>query len=650
MLSLHTDSTPLSPSCQGGAGEGSFTKGKVSCIIFVAGWGPTHKREGERSMEKQKIRGRTEGVRDSVLEKMETWYDIEVGADEYLPREICAEMAAASAELRREIAVFITRTGDIPEIRIGDIGRVSSQWERLRRHSRGLNRVRLIHTHPGGDYTLSDPDLSTLTMMGFESVCAVGVADDGSVTGIQAAFGDYAPDAPCAQRILTARSFSRIDQEGWMREIAESESGYIRFRREEDGPERVILAGCDSERSLDELDALADSAGAAVVARFFQKRPRPDNALYIGRGKADEIALAVQNLDADAVIFDDELTGRQIRCLEEALGTKVLDRTALILDIFAQRARSNEGKLQVTAAQLKYRSTHLIGQGLVLSRLGGGIGTRGPGESKLEIDRRRIREQLTDIERRLEAMKRERDLRRRNRARNAVPVVALVGYTNVGKSSLMNRLSGSDVFVQDRLFATLDAVSRRVDMKDGTSFILVDTVGFVNKLPHDLVDAFRSTLEEAALADILVLVSDISDPDRLLHRQTVEEVLASLGADTQPRIEVLNKCDLPGTEDGMPDAVRVSAADGEGLDRLMEEIVRAVRSREQLFTVTVPYSRYGLIGAVRSAGRVISSEDGAEGTVLTLALTDEEKMQLIGKYPFEVTALPPEKGAGEKIR
>ncbi len=596
---------------------------------------------GGEDMEKQKIRGNTEGIRDSVLDRMASWYDLEIGADEYLPRELCGEMAALSAEIRREIAVFITRTGDIPEIRIGDIGHVSSQWTRLRRHARGLNRVRLIHTHPGGDYTLSDADLSTLTMMDFDSVCAIGTASDGMVTGVQAAFGNYAPDAPASFRLFSARSFSRIDQEAWMREITVSENDYIRFRREEDGPERVILAGCDSERSLDELAALADSAGAVVVGRFCQRRS--DSALYIGRGKADEIALAVQNLDADAVIFDDELTGRQLRMLEEILGTKTLDRTALILDIFAQRARSNEGKLQVSAAQLKYRSTHLIGQGLVLSRLGGGIGTRGPGESKLEIDRRRIREQLSDIDRRLEAMKRERELRRRNRQKNAVPVVALVGYTNVGKSSLMNRLSGSDVFVQDRLFATLDAVSRRVDMKDGTSFILVDTVGFVNKLPHDLVEAFRSTLEEAALADILLIVSDASDPDRLLHRRTVEEVLLSLGADTQPRLEVVNKCDLGEDAGDMPEAIRVSAADGTGLDTLLAEIVRTVRSREKVFRVLVPYSRYDLIAAVRGAGRVISSEDGAEGTEITLALTDDEQRMLCGKYRFEITPVSGEK-------
>ena len=588
-------------------------------------------------MEKQKIQGNVEGVRDSVLERMQAWYDLEIASDEYLTWELCAEMAAVSAELRREIAVFITRTGDIPEIRIGDIGHVSSQWARLRRHSRGLNRVRLIHTHPGGDFTLSDPDLSTLTLMGFDSVCAVGVSDEGGVTGVSAAFGDYAPDAPSNARILTALRFRGIDQAAWMREIAVSENDYIRFHRQEEGPERVILVGCDTEKSLEELAALADSAGAVVAATFFQKRPKADSSLYIGRGKAEEIALAVQNTDADAVIFDDELTGRQIRCLEEILGTKTIDRTALILDIFAQRARSNEGKLQVAAAQLKYRSTHLIGQGLVLSRLGGGIGTRGPGETKLEIDRRRIREQLADITRRLDAMKRERDLRRKNREKNSVPAVALVGYTNVGKSSLMNRLSGADVFVEDRLFATLDAVSRRVEMKDGTAFVLVDTVGFINKLPHDLVEAFHSTLEEAVLADILLIVSDASDPDRTAHHRTVRNVLSDLGADTQPRIEVLNKCDLGGNADDMPDAVRVSARDGSGIDALLGEIVRAVRSREKTYRVVVPYSRYSLIGVIRGAGRILSSEDGAEGTVITVALTEDEEKQLCGRYRLDMT-------------
>ena len=263
---------------------------------------------------------------------------------------------------------------------------------------------------------------------------------------------------------------------------------------------------------------------------FLQKRDKPDTATFIGRGRAEELALQCQALEADLVIFDEELSGIQVRNLEQMLRVRVIDRTTLILDIFAQRASSSEGKLQVELAQLEYQSARLLGMGTVLSRLGGGIGTRGPGESKLEMNRRRIRERMTELRRRLDEVERQRDIRRKQRVRREIPVVALVGYTNAGKSTLLNHLTDSQVLAEDKLFATLDAVSRRVEDGKGQPFLLVDTVGFIRKLPHTLVKAFRSTLEEAAAADVLVLVHDGSSPDVLEQKDTVEEVLAELGA------------------------------------------------------------------------------------------------------------------------
>ena len=374
---------------------------------------------------------------------------------------------------------------------------------------------------------------------------------------------------------------------------------------------------------LDELAALADTAGAVVVGRDMQKRQHPDPATYIGSGKADELQLTAQSLDADAVIFDDELSGVQTRNLEQIIGVKIIDRTTLILDIFAQRAKSGEGKLQVKLAQLKYRSGRLIGQGLVLSRLAGGIGTRGPGESKLEIDRRRIREQITALKRELDALQSQRELRRKNREKNAVPVVALVGYTNTGKSSLLNRITDAGVYAHNQLFATLDAVSRGVKTEDGTEFLLVDTVGFISKLPHALIEAFHSTLEEAACADLLLIVSDASNADLLAQRKVVGEVLDELGATAQERVDVLNKADiaLPESAQALPGAMAVSAKTGEGIGDLLALVAEKLRREEHTVTLRVPFSQYGVIGDIRARARVLSEEHADEGTTLKVVMT-----------------------------
>ena len=306
-----------------------------------------------------------------------------------------------------------------------------------------------------------------------------------------------------------------------------------------------------------------------------------------------------------------------MRNLEELLRVKVVDRTMLILDIFAQRASSREGKLQVELAQLNYQSTRLVGEGVALSRLAGGIGTRGPGESKLEIDRRRIRERITALKRELSELEGQRALRRRARERNAIPVVALVGYTNTGKSSLLNKITGSDVYIKDRLFATLDAVSRNVRLPDGGEYLLVDTVGFIRKLPTDLVEAFHSTLEEAALADVLVLVSDGADPQLLSRRHTVGEVLDSLGAVDAPRIDALNKCDLLSpSADVLPGALPISAATGQGLDELLTAIEDALDAGTEEVSLLVPFARYALTDKLRRLGSVLSQEHTAEGVVL----------------------------------
>ena len=472
-------------------------------------------------MLKHNVNGNIEGVRDAMLARLDSLYSYELEEGEFLPRELMKLLAECSCALNREIAIYITRDGEIVNVAIGTDCDVELTDFRLRRNANRLSCVRCVHTHPDGDGRLSDVDLSALKIFRYDAMTAVGVKD-GEPFIVQTAFLQENAEVLVTP---TVRWYKLPDAE-WLDQILESDRLVGREETEEnkDGRERAVLMGIESTESLEELARLAETAGAEVVGSFLQKREKPDSAMFIGKGRAEELARDCQALEADVCIFDEELTGIQVRNLEETLRVKVVDRTTLILDIFAGRASSAEGKLQVELAQLQYRSARLIGEGLVLSRLAGGIGTRGPGESKLEMNRRRIRERMTELRRRLDELEKQRSLRRKSRERNEIPVVALVGYTNAGKSTLLNALTGSDVYVQDQLFATLDAVSRRMVTPENTEYLLTDTVGFIRKLPHTLVSAFRSTLEEAALADVLVIVSDCSSREMFSQHDTVEEV------------------------------------------------------------------------------------------------------------------------------
>jgi GTPase len=364
-----------------------------------------------------------------------------------------------------------------------------------------------------------------------------------------------------------------------------------------DRQERAALVGLfngtsrhfDPEHSLDELAGLASAAGASVVLRVLQERPKPDPATFLGRGKIASLAISCDELDIDAVIFDNELTPAQLRNLEERLQRKVVDRTQLILDIFARRARTREGKLQVELAQLKYLMPRLVGSSAALSRLGGGIGTRGPGETKLETDRRRIRHRISVISKDIDVVRQRRSQLRERRHKAAVPTVALVGYTNAGKTTMFNNLTGGDAVASDALFVTLDPLVRKVRLPDRRELLVSDTVGFIDRLPHSLVAAFRATLEEVAAADLLLHVIDASDPERDRHVAAVQAVLAEVGADAVPAVEVFNKCDAISEADRArirtvhPGALCVSAITGEGRD----DLVAAMESRLALDTATV---------------------------------------------------------------
>ena len=584
-------------------------------------------------MIKHNVQGNTDGVRDAMLARLDSLYSCELEEGEFLPRQLMKELAECSCALNREIAVYITRDGEIVHVAIGTDCDVELTDFRLRRNANRLSRVRCVHTHPDGDGRLSDVDLSALRIFRYDAMTAVGVKD-GEPVSVQTAFlgeGEEPLLTPPAR-------WYRLPEAEWLAQIDESDRlvGREATEQMEDGREKAVLMGIESEESLEELARLAETAGAEVVGSFLQKRDKPDTAMYIGKGRADELARECQALEADLCIFDEELTGVQVRNLEEVLRVKVIDRTALILDIFARRASSAEGKLQVELAQLQYRSARLIGQGMVLSRLAGGIGTRGPGESKLEMNRRRIRERMTELRRRLDELEKQRSVRRKNRERNEVPVVALVGYTNAGKSTLLNALTGSDVYVQDQLFATLDAVSRRMVTPENTEYLLTDTVGFIRKLPHTLVSAFRSTLEEAALADVLVIVSDGSSRDMLSQHDTVEEVLAELGATEQKRIEAINKCDEGSPDPVFPGAVLISAKTGEGLDELKQKIAEALQASHRPVTFRIPFSRYGMLAEIRPLGRVIMENHTDTGTELTLMIAEADAERLMKKYGSDI--------------
>jgi GTP-binding protein HflX len=389
----------------------------------------------------------------------------------------------------------------------------------------------------------------------------------------------------------------------------------------------VLVAAChrvseETEASLGELALLADTAGAEAAATVVQQRSRFDPATLVGKGKLSELRAEVAAADADLVVFDNELSPAQERNLSRALGVRVLDRTALILDIFALHAHTREGKVQVELAQHRYRLPRLRGRGVELSRLGAGIGTRGPGETRLEVDQRRIRQRIATLRRELESLTRSRRTKRRRRRRRHLPVVALVGYTNAGKSALLNALTGSDATVEDRLFATLDPTTRRLTLPQGRSVLVSDTVGFVRNLPHQLVEAFRSTLEEAAEADLLLHVVDVAAPDPERRMRVVREVLGQIGAEEIPEVLVGNKIDIADTVEVerfralWPDAVAVSALTGEGLDGLVQRLgVDAFRSTVDV-ELTVPFSEGHLLGVIRSSADVLSEEYTEAGTRL----------------------------------
>lgn len=406
-------------------------------------------------------------------------------------------------------------------------------------------------------------------------------------------------------------------------------------------PEVAVLVGIDmglynAQVSMDELEELARTAGAVVAAKIIQKRDKPDSATYVGSGRLEEIKSFTEANDVDLLIFDGELTPSQQRNIEDETDIRVIDRTTLILDIFAARARSNEGKIQVELAQLKYSLPRLGGKGTEMSRLGGGIGTRGPGESKLESDRRHIRRRIQSLQEELVQIAKRRENLRARREKDGVETVAIVGYTNAGKSTLMNTLTNAGVLAENKLFATLDPTSRALTLPDGRTVMLIDTVGLVRRLPHQLVDAFRSTLEEAANATVILNLCDASDECCTEHLNVTMNLLAALGCADKPIISVLNKCDLCGGSFVLPaqgEFVMISAKTGEGLGNLLAKIQLSLPPTRRKAELLIPYNEGGLVSYIREEGVLIKEEYRPDGiyvkAVVNVRFLDKHKDLII---------------------
>ena len=591
--------------------------------------------------------GELDNIKKGIIQELDSLYDYEVPASQLVTAELAEKMLDITGQLGREVAVYISRQGKIMQVSVGDNATVDLPEIRQRTSASRLSGIRCVHTHPSSDTRLSNPDISSLRSMKFDVMAAIGIKDDGRIYGsLGFLSGEQSEDGTYivhGTKELPLSQLNKLDLVQLVMSI-NKELGKHQLKDTEEKKEKAILAGVgfsgvnsrwdwSPEESLEELERLAETAGALTVARVLQKKDKPDNAFFLGKGKIDEIAMEAQNLEADLLIIDDEISPSQQRNLEMATGLKVIDRTALILDIFAQRARSSAGKLQVELAQLRYNLPRIGGQGLVLSRLGGGIGTRGPGETKLEMDRRRIRGRIHDLEEQLDKLQKQRKVQRSQRKENRLPMAALVGYTNAGKSTLLNALSDADVLAEDKLFATLDPTTRLVDITDKQQILLTDTVGFIQKLPHTLVKAFQATLEETIESDLLIHVVDASNENYELQIKAVMEVLREIGAQDKPSLFVFNKADcLPHEDTGFDklrmlqgrEGVFISAKSQQGLTELKDKINEFFSESRLELKLCIPYAEGAVVTRLHEVADIHSIDYDEKGTILELSLPASE--------------------------
>jgi len=526
------------------------------------------------------VTGNLSGLKTSEITALERLYRRRVAPAEVCSPELAAQLGTIAAELHRQVGVLIDRRGAIQHVMVGDASKLFlPDLGRLRGGAGRLRGVRLVHTHLRGE-PLTRDDLTDLGLLRLDAVAAITVDAAGHPGKLHVAH--MQPDAPPVELPAEPATAPRLD---FIELIGSIEARFARAHRvapTDLGKDRALLvhvplAGArDDAARVAELRELCRTAGVKVLDVIVQRRPEPDPKFLVGRGKLDDILLRAMALGAECVIFDPDLTPGQARAISEATELKVLDRTMLILDIFAQHATSRDGKLEVELAQLRYAMPRLVEKNTMMSRLTGGIGGRGPGETKLEINRRRARERIRLLERRLEHLVQDRRLRRQRRVQRELPIIAICGYTNAGKSTLLNALTEGNARAENKLFATLDPISRRLRFPHEREVVITDTVGFIRDLPEELVNAFRATLEEMADADLLLHVVDAADPDRERRIAAVEGILADLGLGAKPRILVWNKADLLEPGDLVRDGFVISALDRATFGPLLLAIERAL--------------------------------------------------------------------------
>ena len=590
------------------------------------------------------IFGNIDGIKKTYLDELERLYKVKVLKDEACSVEIIEVISRLTSILDREISVAVDRRGKVVSVAIGDSTSVEVSMIDIR--EKRLSGVRVIHTHPNGFSNLSALDISALLKLKLDAIMAIGV-HEGNVTDCSLGMITISDDLLDYEEKLNL-TIEEVLSIHILDKIQHIESMIKEKDIIEDEDEKAILVGSDTKESLEELKELTKACDIPVLDSVYQSRSKIDPAFYIGKGKVLEIASLRQS-----IIFDDELSGSQVRNLEAATGAKVIDRTTLILEIFARRARSKESKIQVELAQLKYRMSRLQGLGTVLSRTGGGIGTRGPGEKKLETDRRHIKETIYDLNDELKKIKKTREVQREKRTKESIPRVSLVGYTNAGKSTLRNKLcdvaaqkeiQGKEkVFEADMLFATLDITTRSIILKNKGVVTITDTVGFVRKLPHDLVEAFKSTLEEVIYSDLLCHVVDASSSYALEQIKAVEEVLSELGAIGKETILVLNKVDMSSEEqlDELrekslyKDIIEVSAKEGTNLEELLYLIEEKLPYSLIKAEFMIPYHKGDVVSFLHRNGRVFEEDYKDEGTYMMVEV-DEEVYNKTEEYVTKV--------------
>lgn len=596
------------------------------------------------------IKGNVDGIKDFILKELDSIYDITVTKNRVIEPEIIALIASISSRINREINVAIDRRGNIVEISIGDSSSV--QLPLLNVQEKRLSGIRVIHTHPNGNPNLSSIDISALTKLKLDCIAAIGVIEE-KITGVVMGFCNVDGDE-LSHEVTEIMNIPEFIDYDFLYRIEEIESILKKRNIVENDDEYAILVGIDNDESLDELAELARACNVKVVGKFFQKKSKIDPCYFIGTGKVIELARFKQIKKANLIIFDEELSGLQVKNLEEVTGCKVIDRTVLILEIFATRARTREAKIQVELAQLKYRSSRLLGFGTTMSRTGGGVGTKGPGEKKLEIDKRRIRETIHDLKQELEKIRKTRITQREKRDESGIPKISLVGYTNVGKSTLRNLLVSmytadntskkEDVFAENMLFATLDITTRAITLPDKRVASLTDTVGFVRKLPHDLVEAFKSTLEEVSFSDLIIHVVDISSDTVVEQIKAVENVLSELNALDKPTFLALNKCEMATPEQianikekfSNYQMIEISAKQNYNIDKFLDMTVSLLPQTTRKCTYLIPYTDISM-GAYLHRNAIIQSEDYEGEGVRIVAIVNDEVYNRCRKFMVEET-------------